>query len=78
MGIALIILLPISVVFAATMRSTPGPTIWFQIHRALGVSPASSTQLVKAIHGAFPPKFGQQYIAGCRAFSKSLPLKCSV
>lgn len=38
MGIALIVMLPISVVIAATMRSTLGPSMWFQIHRALGVS----------------------------------------
>ena len=38
MGIALIVMLPISVVIAATMRSTLGPSIWFQIHRTLGVS----------------------------------------
>ena len=38
MGIALIVMLPISVVIAATMRFTLGPSMWFQIHRALGVS----------------------------------------
>ena len=39
MGVALIVMLPISVVIAATMRSTLGPSMWFQIHRALGVGP---------------------------------------
>ena len=38
MGIALIVILPISVVIAATLRSTLSPSYWFQIHRALGVS----------------------------------------
>ena len=38
MGIALIVMLPISIVVAATMRFTLGPSMWFQIHRALGVS----------------------------------------
>jgi hypothetical protein len=38
MGIALIIILPISAVTAATLRSTLSPSYWFQIHRALGVS----------------------------------------
>ncbi len=37
MGIALIILLPISMIVAATLRSTVRPSYWFQIHRALGV-----------------------------------------
>jgi hypothetical protein len=38
MGIALIIILPISAVIAATLRSILSPSYWFQIHRALGVS----------------------------------------
>ena len=38
MGVALIIILPISAVIAATLRSTLSPSYWFQIHRALGVS----------------------------------------
>ena len=49
MGIALIVMLPISVVIAATMRSNLGPSMWFQIHRALGVSQHNNVAHVGAL-----------------------------
>lgn len=36
--VTFVVILPISVVIAHSMRSTWGPNLWFQIHRALGVS----------------------------------------
>jgi hypothetical protein len=39
MAVVFVVILPVSVVIAHSMRDTWGPRLWFQIHRGMGVRP---------------------------------------
>lgn len=48
MAVSFVVILPISVIIAATWRGTPNSSAWFQAHRSIGVSASTGPRLTSS------------------------------